>query len=229
MEIENNATRRAGDTAPRSSDTRGSSRLGKDEFVKLLMAQISHQDPLSPSDSSAFVAQLAQFASVEQMQTANSRLEGLLVAQAANNQTTTASLVGKDVYFKTDAVTLAEGKPTDITATLAKDAGNVTANVVDSTGKVVRTIELGARNGGALEFAWDGKDDGGTALPGGAYKVRINATDPNGKSVDVEQHSRSRVTGVSFRNGYPELVIGAVKIKMSEVIEISEPAQRKRE
>ena len=41
--------------------------LGKDDFMKLLVAQMQHQDPLNPSDSSQMAAQLAQFSSLEQL------------------------------------------------------------------------------------------------------------------------------------------------------------------
>src|SRR5262245_61991177 len=80
--------------------------LGKNDFLKLLMAQLSHQDPMSPMDSEAFVAQLAQFASVEQLQGANSRLDGLLVSSAAAQQLSAVSLVGREVTYRSGALEL---------------------------------------------------------------------------------------------------------------------------
>ncbi|MFB3901847.1 MAG: flagellar hook assembly protein FlgD [Acidobacteriota bacterium] len=50
-----------------SRATSQTSSLGKEEFLKLLVAQLSHQDPMEPKDSSEFVAQLAQFSSLEQL------------------------------------------------------------------------------------------------------------------------------------------------------------------
>lgn len=44
-----------------------SQELGKDDFLKLLMTQMTHQDPMSPMDNSQFIAQMAQFTSLEQM------------------------------------------------------------------------------------------------------------------------------------------------------------------
>ena len=71
--------------------------LGKDEFFKLLIAQLKNQDPLNPQDGSAFAAQLAQFSSLEQLTNINTALAAqnanyasLLNAQAVN-------LIGKEV------------------------------------------------------------------------------------------------------------------------------------
>ncbi len=55
--------------------------LGKDDFLQLLVTQMQHQDPMKPMDDTAFIAQLAQFSSLEQMQNMNSELGSLSTAQ----------------------------------------------------------------------------------------------------------------------------------------------------
>lgn len=52
--------------------------IGQDAFLKLLVEQLKHQDPLAPQDSAQFVAQLAQFNSLEQLISINARLGELL-------------------------------------------------------------------------------------------------------------------------------------------------------
>lgn len=71
-------------------DTKGTSALGKDAFLQLLVAQLQHQDPLSPQDNSEFVAQLAQFSSLEELQNLTSSMNN---SQALN-------LVGKYVIME---------------------------------------------------------------------------------------------------------------------------------
>ena len=70
---------------------RGSSELGKDEFLKLLVCQLSNQDPLNPQEDTAFIAQLAQFSALEQMTNMNQTLMN----------TSAYSLVGKEVIVST--------------------------------------------------------------------------------------------------------------------------------
>lgn len=199
-----------------------SSKLGKDEFLKLLMAQLGAQDPLSPTDSSAFVAQLAQFANVEQLQTANARLEGLLVAQAASNQTSTVALVGKDVTFKSDKVALGASGAAALQGNLAKDAGNVTAVIKDSSGKVVRTVSVSGASAGPLAIGWDGLDDAGNRLPEGSYSVALTATDVKGQSVAVEPRARARVTGITYEDGVPRLLVNGLPVSLSDVVRVEE-------
>ena len=55
-------------------DTKGTSALGKDAFLQLLVTQLQHQDPLQPQDNSEFVAQLAQFSSLEELQNMTSTM-----------------------------------------------------------------------------------------------------------------------------------------------------------
>jgi flagellar basal-body rod modification protein FlgD len=198
-------------------------KLGKDEFLKLLLAQMSHQDPTSPADSSQFVAQLAQFANVEQLQGVNQQLETLLVAQAASNQTQTVGLLGKDVQFKSDKVDFDGVSAAPIRGQLAKDATTVTAAIVDSTGKTVRTVELRGVPQGPIAMTWDGRDADGNTLPKGTYTVRLTAADEKGQNIPVETRGQGRVTGISYEKGYAQLQVGGVTLAMSDIITVSEP------
>jgi flagellar basal-body rod modification protein FlgD len=77
--------------------------LGKDAFMKLLVNQIKNQDPLSPSDNTAYLSQLAQFSSLEQMQSLNDNIVGLAVLQQNNalmsQLTQSSALIGQRVSY----------------------------------------------------------------------------------------------------------------------------------
>src|SRR5664279_6091966 len=64
----------------------------QDEFLKLFMAQLQNQDPLSPKNGSDMVAQLAQFSSVEQQTQTNSQLAALAASQSSTANASLSSL-----------------------------------------------------------------------------------------------------------------------------------------
>ena len=74
----------AGDPIFGDSQTTGTSDLDRDAFMRLLVAQLQNQDPLSPQSNEDFIAQLAQFSSLEEMQGVNENLVGLAVLQQSN-------------------------------------------------------------------------------------------------------------------------------------------------
>ncbi len=69
--------------------------LGKDAFLKLLIAELSNQDPLNPMEDREFISQMATFSSLEQMQNMNKTLEGMAEA----NKFSAVSYIGKAVAF----------------------------------------------------------------------------------------------------------------------------------
>lgn len=205
------------------------SRLGKDEFLKLLMTQLGNQDPLSPMDNQAFVTQLAQFAHVELAQQTSQQLDALLMAQASSNQLQAASLVGKDAVLRHDGFTWegAADSPGQTTVHLSGDvsgrAAQVTAVVKDSSGKAVRRVELGPHDAGAFDFEWDGRDDAGSYAAPGQYTVSFTASDADGGPVAAQALSSSRISGVSFETGYAELLLANhQRVKLADVLRITE-------
>ncbi|NLM52724.1 MAG: flagellar hook capping protein [Firmicutes bacterium] len=69
-------------TAESKKKTGAMQELGKDAFLQLLVTQLRYQDPLNPQDNGAFIAQMAQFSALEQMQNLNKSMEQLLKLQA---------------------------------------------------------------------------------------------------------------------------------------------------
>lgn len=71
--------------------------LGKDEFLTLLIAQLSHQDPTNPMDNTEFVAQMAQFSSLEQMHNMSNGFEKIASVMHNNDAIST---IGKTVEIE---------------------------------------------------------------------------------------------------------------------------------
>ncbi|WP_134059343.1 flagellar hook assembly protein FlgD [Rheinheimera aquimaris] len=74
------------------------SAISQEEFIKLFLAQLNYQDPLEPVDNSEFLAQLAQFSSLEQSRQMNDNIVGLLSMNSSNQALT---LLGKSVQVTT--------------------------------------------------------------------------------------------------------------------------------
>jgi flagellar basal-body rod modification protein FlgD len=111
-----------------------SNELGKDEFLKLLILQLQNQDPLNPIKNEEFIAQLAQFSSLEQMQNLNKSMTSLGSLQIL---TQTASLVGKEVEVLTDNNSVVTGT---VTQAIFKD-GTAKIQVNVSGTQVTVTVD----------------------------------------------------------------------------------------
>ncbi|MBN2803656.1 MAG: hypothetical protein JXR91_11215 [Deltaproteobacteria bacterium] len=204
------------------TETHGNSDIDKNAFLKLLMAQLQNQDPMEPMSNSDFVAQMAQFSSVEQLQAVNEGIN-LLGAQQGNLANAQASsFIDKGVLVRSDKL---EVSNTDISAsagfTLLDNADSVLINIRDSQGQVVRSMKMAQLPAGPVQVDWDLINNGGIKVPPGSYRFDIVAQDASGNSVSYEPQVEGRVNGVSYENGYPELVIGTnIKASLSDIIEV---------
>ena len=86
-------------TATTSNKKAASNTLGKNEFFKILAAQLQNQDPTSPASNTEFIAQLAQFSSLEQLQTIASSISSMSVMQSAG-------LIGKTAVVESDGTSI---------------------------------------------------------------------------------------------------------------------------
>lgn len=221
MDISTTSTGSAATKSSASSQTNSSDKtLGKEDFLKLLVAQLQHQDPLNPMDSTDFTSQLAQFSSLEQLANISSQMKNLLLYQNSIQNTMAVNLIGKDVTFSGDTINL-QGTA-DISYTVSSDASAVSVSVYDSNGKLVRKINLGKIAAGENSYTWDGKDSDGNKLSDGQYSVKISAVDSSGNTVTASTKSEGTVTGITYDNGVTYLVIdGKTKIQLGDITEIN--------
>lgn len=195
--------------------------LGKNEFLKLLTAQLANQDPLSPVDNQAFIAQLAQFSQLESLQNVSSQLDTLALSAASSNQLQSASLVGKQVLFDTDGVDVTAGTKPSLQVNL-DDRATVVATIQDASGRTVRSLALGARDAGTFDLGWDGRDGSGAQVPSGRYTVTLTAKGADGASVGVRGRAQGLVQGVAFESGVARLMVGSADVKMSDVVQVKQ-------
>ena len=181
--------------------------LGKDAFLQLLVTQMQHQNPLDPQDNSAFVAQLAQFSSLEGITTLNSTVSGLAGNYNSSQALQASSLVGRNVIVQTNSVQLDDpSKGMTGSVTVPSSIAGGTVSITDSSGTVVRTIDLGSRAAGSASFTWDGKDKDGNLVKTGTYTVKANAS-INGTSTDMATYLPATVTSVTISQTGGELML----------------------
>lgn len=181
--------------------------MDRNAFLKLLIAQISNQDPTQPMQGTEFVTQLSQFSLVEQAVNQSSQLGVLSTQMGGLSNNEAVQLVGKTVTIRGHGVSFDGTSATTSNVTLAAAAAHVTATVVDAQGRTVRTMQLGARPNGALSVRWDGHDDHGQSVARGSYTVNVTATTADNRAVVVTQDVAGTVQRVSFANGYPEMIL----------------------
>ncbi|MGB8001463.1 MAG: flagellar hook assembly protein FlgD [Anaerobacillus sp.] len=86
-------------SAVQQQKTQAPGQLGKDDFLKILVAQLSNQDPMKPMQDTEFIGQMAQFSSLEQMTNMNGTMSKVLDSQLQSSMTDYADLIGKSVKW----------------------------------------------------------------------------------------------------------------------------------
>ena len=196
--------------------------MGKDDFLTLLVAQLQHQDPLNPAESTEFTAQLAQFSSLEQLQNIESTLSGFEVYQSTLNNIQSSGFIGKTVTATGSMFGVNGGNPDPIRFDLVNDADSVYIQIYDKFGGFVTDIQAGARQAGEQQMAWDGRDSNGTAVADGSYTFTVMAMNADGAIVSSNSYTTGVVTGVDYKTGGTNLLINDREVPISSVIRIEE-------
>ena len=194
--------------------------LDKDAFLSLLITQLQNQDPLNPTDSIEFTAQLAQFSSLEQLNNVNDNLEQLHNFQASINNSQAVSLIGKDITANGNFLELIGGGPVGCDFNLERDAAKVVVNIYDSTGAYVKAFDGLDLSAGQHTLFWDGTDINGNQLTDGAYTFEIQAADANGQNIKTTTFFRGTVNKVMFENNQAYLISGNQKIALGDILQV---------
>lgn len=192
--------------------------MGKDAFLKLLVTQLENQDPLNPTENTEFVAQLAQFSSLEGIQNLNTSLEGMVGSMDSLQEFGSASLIGRSARAASDSFTY-DGSAERLGFSFDSDVTEAVLTVKDSSGETVREINLGSLSSGYGEAEWDGKNSSGTAAGAGLYSFSVEAKGSDGSSVNGSTFIQGPVTGVSLGDN-SALLIDGIEITRDLVKEI---------
>ena len=197
-----------------------SKELGRDAFLNLLITQLQNQDPLNPTDSTEFTAQLAQFSSLEQLGNVNDNIKLLQDSQASGNQSQAVALIGKEITANGNSLELTHDQPAGCDFKLDGDADVVAVSIYDHTGGFVNAFEGRNLSAGKHTLYWDGTDNNGSPAAAGNYTFEVQAADAGGQTVNATTFFSGRVSKVIFESDTTYLVSGGQKVALGDVIEI---------
>jgi len=196
-------------------------KLGKNEFLKLLVTQLRYQDPMNPLQGEQMAAQLAQFSSLEQLvnigdalktqQTGNDAL-----VQAVTNSTA-MNTIGKEVTAVSDQVLLPADGSAKVSCTTA-GGGKGTLTITDANGKVLGSRDLGYIEGGPHTFD---VGSAGAGLKEGGYRYYVDIKGADGKAVQVETYATARIDGITYGQNGAMLTAGPLRIAPGSIIKIA--------
>jgi flagellar basal-body rod modification protein FlgD len=220
-----NSTTTAASPADLSKALGTNKAMGRDAFLKLLVAQLKNQDPLKPQDNSAFVAELAQFSSLEQSMGVNDRLDQMMLQNQGMANANVVNMVGQVATVKGSLITT-DGSGIGVPVAFSQDRASdkTVVQIQDASGKIVRTLDMGTRPAGISKITWDGRSDDGLVQPAGTYAVSVKSSDADGGTVVVSQETSGTITGVAFDKGYPVLRLSnGVSAPVSDLLRVESP------
>ena len=194
--------------------------MDQEAFLKLLVAQLKHQDPLKPMEDVEFIGQLTQFSNLEQVMQTNQKLEELALASTTQVSSQAINLVGRTVVAPTDQVALGPEGSIEMKVEVPETIVSGELNVVNEQGMVVRRIPLNGAAPGMARAVWDGRDMAGNRLPEGNYRIEAVGVSPVGAEVPMGVMAPARVDAVVWQDGVPMLRVGERLMPLSQVREV---------
>jgi len=172
------------------------STLGQNDFLKLMTTQLMNQDPLQPMENGDFLAQMAQFSTVNGITEMNASVQSMSESFTSQRLMQAGSLINKSA--------LVEGNFADLTSEKGLRGAFVLERATDGTqvvirnlqGEVVHTESLGIKFSGTHEYSWDGLMDNGAQAPTGQYLVQVNALE-NGEMYEPTNLVYSNINAIS--------------------------------
>jgi flagellar basal-body rod modification protein FlgD len=201
--------------------------LGRDDFLKLLVTKLEYQDPLNPMQDENFVAQLAQFSSLEQMYNISEGINksnewDYLQMQSINN-VMASGLIGREVQANYSGVYYDGDKNPVISFTSDEPGTDVTVTITDDAGNRIATINRDSLAAGSTSIEWDGRDTFGNRVASGHYKVSVTAVDPTGATFKPKLALIGTVDSIFYRDGAAYLSVVGLEIPLGDISAIGEP------
>ncbi len=210
---------------PIAVDDGSNQTLDQADFLELLTQQLAQQDPSEPVDNNTLVAQMASFSTVEGITQMTEQFEDLNSVLTSSQALQASSLVGQKVLIPASVANKVEGDGIDAVVSMPEgSSGDVIINVENSTGELIRSINIGQQNAGNNDFTWDGKDENGNEVGEGNYTIKANGT-VDGEKQELAVSTYSHVASVNLGSGTNGVILnlrGLGNISLNEVLAVAD-------
>src|SRR5450631_1940289 len=215
-----------GSTGAASSATTSSSgtSLGGTDFLTLMLAQLKNQDPTSPVDSNQFLSQLASLSQVQGITQLNSSFAALSNSLVSSQALQASSLLGHQALVSSTTANLAAGGTVTGAISVPQTTAQAVVDISDSSGALVRQINLGAQSTGLANFSWDGKLQDGSQAAAGQYTLSAQFAGATSGATAASTYVNGIVQSVTMGAGQTGLTLnvsGLGSVPFSGVKQIS--------
>ncbi len=182
--------------------------LGQEDFMKLMTTQMNNQDPFKPMENGDFLTQMAQFSAVSGLKDIKDNFKTLTDALQSNQALQASSLVGKSVLVPGDSAAMLDRGDLIGAVEIPSSTSNLNIMVHNSSGELIKTINMGSQQEGMVNFRWDGmqkvSDKNGEGMtekhvPAGKYIIRAEM-DIDGQPQNAKTYVIDKVDSVSLGN-----------------------------
>ena len=202
-----------------SSAVEDKTKLGKDDFMKLLLVQLQYQDPTEPMDTEKILTQTSQLATLEASDNTKNALEKLAESLGTAQQFTTIAAIGKTADLGSDSIARDKGASSTFEVYFPNDIQQGSVEIKDGNGNIVKTLDVGTNPAGVYQFSWDGTDNGGGSAEGGIYHVSATYEDSNNISRTTRLGAYP-IESVRFDNGQTLVKLGSSYVPLENVKEV---------
>ena len=193
--------------------------LGKDDFMKLLLVELQHQDPTEPMDSEKILSQTSQLATLEASENTNQALADLAASLGNSQQFSTISAIGKTADLGSNAIGHDEGSISSFEVYFPEEIATGTLEILDVNGNLVSTMEIETNEAGVYQFDWSGQLSDGGIAESGVYYVTASYTNNDGTPLTTRMGAYP-IESVRFEDGQSLVKVGSQYVPLDQIREI---------
>jgi flagellar basal-body rod modification protein FlgD len=200
--------------------------LDKDDFLRIMITQMKHQDPTKPFEADKMAAEMAQITSVEQLNNLNKVMTQMTQANRPLERLAMTNMIGKTVTIDKNRFNHLEGESETLTFALPEKAARAKVQLLSDSGEVVFEKQLTELDAGMNSVQWDGRKITNQAAKAGMYQIKVEAEAHTGKQLQIGTTFKGKIIGVSFQDKDPVFLVGDAqrheKIGLNNIVQVDE-------